>query len=191
MKSIVFLVLTIVAFIAAQQGTNNPNSIVLPVVVHDFFPCATNEWVSPPPGGRADKMIMDNCNPDIEPYQTSPTHWGSGLSTANKGMVAQTLDSNRKMVYIKGQAPGQTTSPTYQTQNSDSFNRRATSHRLNSLISPSIFFHSDHFSIHFLIDNTDGGTRTGPETSPFLTTLPSTWTETQVYTESTVTLFTP
>jgi len=117
MIRLVLLSAVLVAFTFAQSP-NDPNYIVLPVVVHDYYPCATNEWSTPLPN-----MTLDNCQHDVEPYQTSSTRWGSGLGTANTGMVSSTLSPNRKPIYILGEAPNGVTSSRYQTLNATTYAR--------------------------------------------------------------------
>ncbi|PRP80044.1 hypothetical protein PROFUN_10727 [Planoprotostelium fungivorum] len=97
--------------------------MVLSAVVHDYFPCVPSEWVSNPPNGKKSRMTLANCHETVQPYQYTKGRWGYGLNESNPKMVADTLDKNRKMVYIKGDAPDGQTSPTYQVKDAAAFNK--------------------------------------------------------------------
>ncbi|PRP85056.1 hypothetical protein PROFUN_07240 [Planoprotostelium fungivorum] len=112
-----FIAVLFVGVYAAQEDT-----MALSVVIHDYFPCIPNEWVSNPPNGKKALMTLANCHETVQPQQYT-NRWGYGLNDPNPKMVADTLDKNRKMVYIKGDAPNGQTSPTYQVKDAATFSK--------------------------------------------------------------------
>lgn len=117
--SIVIFSLLFCAFSVVAR--DDPNTITLPVVIHDFFPCASDQWVNDPPNKKKNLMVMDNCNHDIQPHETSKSGWGWGQTKANKGMVKPYLDKNRKPIYAMKNV--EQTSPEFQTKGKADFDR--------------------------------------------------------------------
>lgn len=105
------LLLSIAAlsFAAAQ-------TVSIPAIIHDYFPCITAEWAAIPPNGKTSQFVMANCNPDIE-------RGNYGLGRPNRGMIKNQLDANRKPIYNMVDAPNGVTNSTYQVVSSTSFNK--------------------------------------------------------------------
>ncbi|PRP73542.1 PA14 domain-containing protein [Planoprotostelium fungivorum] len=104
------------ATMAALEDTMN-----LAVVIHDYFPCVPDEWVSNPPNGKKALMTMANCHETVQPQQFTKGRWGYGQQAPLLNMVANTLDKNRKMVYIKEDAPNGQTDGNHQVKDAATF----------------------------------------------------------------------